>query len=240
MRLYLIRHAQSTNNALKDIKLRVKDAALTALGHQQAHALAHYLASAEEKQIFIREDEQTEMLPPEGFRIDELYCSPMHRALLTTQPVAAALEMQPQVWVDIHEHGGIFLEESEGYFVGYGGRSRREILAEFPDYLLPPEITEDGWWKASREEQLPFEERVYRVAARLNERQHEDVHVAMISHGDFLDKLIKALLGQPLAAKTSYFMHFNTGITCLDFRNGRGINVIYQNKLEHLAADLVS
>ena len=45
MQLYIIRHAQSYNNALTDWTERVSDPPLTELGEQQADLLAAYLAS---------------------------------------------------------------------------------------------------------------------------------------------------------------------------------------------------
>ena len=45
----------------------------------------------------------------ERFEITQLYASAMYRSLLTAQPLASALDLKPQVWVDLHEKGGMFL-----------------------------------------------------------------------------------------------------------------------------------
>ena len=45
MELYIIRHAQSSNNALADERERVCDPHLTELGRQQAELLAAHLAA---------------------------------------------------------------------------------------------------------------------------------------------------------------------------------------------------
>ena len=44
MQLYIIRHAQSVNNALDDQRYRVSDPLLTEVGHRQAAMLAEHLA----------------------------------------------------------------------------------------------------------------------------------------------------------------------------------------------------
>jgi len=54
MNLYLIRHAESVNNArfrdadVVDLSLRDPDPALTSLGHVQAQHLAHFVVHAAE------------------------------------------------------------------------------------------------------------------------------------------------------------------------------------------------
>ena len=52
------------------------------------------------------------------------------------------------MWLDIHDHGGIFLNNGpEQGITGYPGKTRPEILEQFPDYILPDEVTDEGWWK---------------------------------------------------------------------------------------------
>ena len=45
MQLYIVRHAQSTNNALADIRDRVCDPTLTELGERQAEIVGGHLAA---------------------------------------------------------------------------------------------------------------------------------------------------------------------------------------------------
>jgi len=139
MELYIVRHAQSINNALANHWDRVCDPPLTELGRRQAEILAHHLATGKSP-IPWEADRR-------GYGITRLYCSPMWRALQTAQPVGQALGLAPEVWIDIHEHGGIYLDHGEaGGTVGYSGKTRSEILAEFPNYTLPEAISERGWW----------------------------------------------------------------------------------------------
>ena len=99
------------------------------------------------EQRFGPDPENTAVESVQGYGIERLFCSAMHRSLQTAKPVSAALGLDPEVWVDIHESGGIFLNHyDERGIVGYPGMTREEIAEEFPNYLLPEEITDHGWW----------------------------------------------------------------------------------------------
>ena len=139
MELYIIRHAQSTNNALADLRDRVRDPALTELGQRQAEIVAEHLASGTNLELSVgTTEEDTSVRQRHGYGLTRLYCSAMYRALQTAQPIGEALDLAPEVWIDIHEHGGIFLDHGEADgLVGYPGQTRSEILAEFPNYVLP-------------------------------------------------------------------------------------------------------
>jgi 2,3-bisphosphoglycerate-dependent phosphoglycerate mutase len=171
MQLYIIRHAQSYNNALPDIRDRVRDPHLTDLGHRQAEAVADYLvAGVHPEQKFGTDAEATGVRTVQGFGITRLYCSAMYRALQTASYIGRALALNPEVWLDIHESGGIFLEhDDERGVVGYPGKTRREIREEFPGYLLPNGVTDEGWWDVSqgREDWFSCQGRAIRVAHQL-------------------------------------------------------------------------
>ena len=147
MQLYIIRHAQSYNNALTDWTERVSDPPLTELGERQADALATHLArtpaEAEQPGSGAAYANRT------GFRFTRLFTSAMRRALQTAAPIGQAIGMQPEVWVDIHETGGVFLDYHEGR--GLPGLKRAEMAEQFPTVRLSPEVTEDGWWNRQRE-----------------------------------------------------------------------------------------
>ena len=98
MQLYLVRHGESSNNALgtedasydEYMATRSPDPVLTRTGERQAELVAAHLAEA-------------------GYDITELHCSAMMRAMQTAEPIGKALGILPSVWIDIHEHGGMFL-----------------------------------------------------------------------------------------------------------------------------------
>jgi broad specificity phosphatase PhoE len=232
MELYIIRHAQSTNNALTNREDRGCDPPLTELGRQQADLLAQHLAAA------VQREPSTEP----GYGITHLYCSPMWRALQTTQLLGEALDLTPEVWIDIHECGGIYLDhgEPEG-IVGYPGRTRSEILTEFADYVLPKTITEEGWWNQGMEDVAGCAARAIRVAASLCERAREETEsrIAIVTHAAFGAKLLKALTNQLPGDDVTYHYR-NTGISRIDFDGDGILHVRYLNRVDHLPSEMIT
>jgi len=234
MRIYLIRHAQSTNNASGDPADRASDPALTTLGHRQAERLAGHLASSAPRLPHIFDDREGE-----GYRITHLYTSPMWRALQTAHPLGQALGLAPEVWIDVHEHGGIYLDHGgERGKVGYPGKTRSEIKDTFPEFVLPESITEDGWWNKGFEDWTGCAARALRVGRSLRQRAAEpenEERVAIVTHGGFINNLLKGLLGH-LPGKGIWYDHYNTGITCLDLESEgwTETRVSYLNRVDHL------
>lgn len=230
MQVYLIRHAQSENNILSHDSLhqRKLDPDLTALGYQQRDLLARHLAGAQD-------------VNGEGYAITRLFTSAMYRSLLTAQPLAEALDLQPTLWLDLHEKGGMFLRRN-GRSTGFGGMTRREIQQQFPGYALTDEITEDGWYDAS----LGFEPetrsffRAIKVARALQEWREREDTIALVSHAGFLDILLKAIFSQlPSQAYSMRYYHNNTAITRITYQ-GRQPVLHYLNRFEHLPAAMRS
>jgi broad specificity phosphatase PhoE len=230
MELYLIRHAQSTNNILPDERPRTMDPLLTELGVRQAERVAEHLARR---------------LPLADGTPTRLYCSAMWRALHTAHCIARATGLTPEVWVDIHEHGGIYLEHCEyegedaGCVVGYPGLTRSAILAAFPGTLLPPEVTEAGWWHGGREELADCYERAARVIEALRPRMPGRERLLMVSHGGFLNSFLKILFDQSLEWPIFYH-HANTAITHLRFSAEGYLDVHYVNRVDHLPPEMVT
>ncbi len=243
MELYIIRHGQSANNVsmLRNPRDRGHyDPPLTELGGQQARAVAHYLATHTNIDYWVEQPPETrEVL--QGFGITRLYCSPMRRALETCEPISEALEMNPEVWLDIHEHGGQYLEQDDGTIVGYPGMTRGEILKRFPNYVVPPNITDNGWWNPAdkNEDQEHCMARAIRVAGTLRLQGGSAQRIALVTHGTFADRLIKAIFNM-LPSTEFGFTHYNTAITRIDFRVDAKIVMRYQNRVEHLTAELMS
>lgn len=243
MELYIIRHGQSSNNALQNQTERTHDPSLTPLGFQQADALASFLHNAPRRDPWTDPATgYTVSSGDSGVRFTHMFCSPMRRALQTALPIAQTLELQPQVWSAIHEHGGIYLETESGV-VGYPGMTRAEIEESFPGFTMPEDITHEGWWNpANGQESLAGAyARAIHVAADLRRmaRSEPDARVALITHGTFIDGLIKALLSQ-LPARTMYYLHYNTAITRIDFRAEDRLLLHFVNRVDHLSADLIS
>ena len=139
MELYLIRHGQSTNNALADERERVCDPPLTELGWRQSERLAEHLADGRR-----------------GYGITRLYTSPMWRALQTAKLVGQALGLPVEVWIELHESGGVYLDHGEvGGIVAFPGKTRFEVVAGVPGLVLPERVTEEGWWRGEGREDWP-------------------------------------------------------------------------------------
>ena len=224
MHVYLIRHAQSENNILTSDSLhrRKVDPDLTELGYRQREKLAEFLGNEADH-------------ADQPIAISRLYTSAMYRSLLTTQPVSAALNMQPKVWTDLHEKGGMFLRQN-GRVNGFGGLSRSAIKSQFPDYQLPDAISEAGWYDAAQgyEPETHSAFRAIKVANELSERSRSDEVIALVSHAGFLDTLLKAIFGQlPSRAYAMRYYHNNTAITRVDY-DGRRPALHYMNRVDHL------
>jgi len=225
---------------------RVCDPTLTELGQRQAVLVAQHLANGSNLEYRVDHSvEDTGAHHGKGYKITRLYCSAMHRALLTAQPIGQALGVTPEVWLDIHEQGGIFLDHrAERGIVGYPGKRRSEILAEFPNYILPDELTEDGWWDPKRgmEDWVGCQERAIRVVNTLRKwaaNKTKNEQVAMVSHGDFINALLKALTNQSPDWNVFYH-HDNTGITRIDFQEDDHLSVRHLNRFDHLPPELIS
>jgi broad specificity phosphatase PhoE len=232
MRLYLIRHGQSTNNALGTDIGRTDDPPLTDLGHKQAHALARHLAEPEHP--------ESNWEKHGGYHFDHLYCSAMHRALQTTAPVAKALNLQPEVWVDVHEQGGLFLDQDDGARIGTAGLTMEAIQQQFPGFTLPDTVTSAGWWNRDFETEAAAAGRATAVVEQLVDRSIAgDQSIAIVAHGYFMNLLIKAMFNQ-LPSPNIYYHHYNTGITRVDITEAWRFRLRYLNRVGHLSPDLVS
>ncbi len=218
MEIYLIRHAQSTNQVLDDRANIVFDPHLTELGERQAASLAHYFAPGEER---IR-------LADPG--VDRLICSPMWRAMQTARPLAEVLDLNAEIWIDVHEQ---ILTTAH-----HTGSTRAEILAAFPDYHVPDEIGDRGWWNGHGETRSGCMERAIRVAGRLRKLAEVDRTLAIVSHARFIDALLKAFLDH-LPGYGCWYHHNNTGVSLLGVTEER-LWIRYLNRLAHLSPELVS
>jgi len=227
------------NNALLEVDPtsngRFEDPELTEKGWKQAEHLANFLKNGPARGGTLPPGEKLE-----GFRITHLYSSLMVRAVSTGTIVSRAIGVPLHAIEEIHECGGIYLDdEKTGEPVGMAGKSRQYFQETFPDCVLPENIKVDGWWARSfetEEERLP---RARRFMAGLLEK-HGNTHdrVAMISHAGFYNELLAAILDWPRPHST-WFNLFNTGITCIKFHLGETI-VLSMNRTDHLPYDLIT
>ncbi len=238
MLLYYIRHGQSENNALFDATGaelgRVKDPELTPTGIQQA---AHLAKGVSQNQPFFR----PQVFTGGGYGITHLYTSLMVRAITTAYPVAEALGLHLNGWTDLHEGGGIFLEDPKtGDMVGYPGGTRAELCERFPALVWPEGTPEDGWWNKPFESVPDRKLRARRVLAQLLARHGgtED-RVAFVSHGGFFYRFMCAVmdLDDP---EGLWFSMYNTAISCIEFATDGSVAIRFQNHIQHLPEKLVT
>ncbi len=245
-RLYLIRHAQSANNEIwdgsDDHPQRAPDPEITSLGHRQAEALGQHLAHphAEPRQHPFVAAETIE------FGLTHVYCSLMTRSIVTAEYIAGACDLELTALPDIFEKHGIYEIADDGVARGLAGPGRSYFEQRFPRLNLPRDIDPEGWWNRPFEDDIAFIERLQRVVAGFRQRlDGSDECVAMVAHGDFIDQFINELMGVD-RHQQNYDNHWvanwalhNTSISRIDFVNGSH-NVVYMNRIDHLANDLVT
>ena len=228
MELYLIRHGQSANNLRKQALAepgdspaasapRMADPPLTDLGKLQARLAG-------------------EALREEG--ITRLYCGPMLRTLQTAQIVGAALDLSPHVFVGLHEWGGVWESRDDGPSVQLPGLTRSEMSKSFPDFVVPDEVTERGWWFHDWEGDQAMLELSHRNALAFVshlEAHHVDSEqrLAVISHGGSGSSLVGALFGVPQDVLYARFTHDNTGISLISI-DPEHRQLRYLNRIDHL------
>ena len=111
----------------------------------------------------------------------------------------------------------------------------------YPDYIIPDEIDQDGWWKRKSLETLDqAQERAKRVRERtLQEFASTEERIAFISHGDFKRILVGTLVGSLDNGHKGVANCANTALT--EFRiNEESIQLCRFNCVPHLSDEMVS
>lgn len=231
LRLVLVRHGESLNNVIAAREgitreqfeaSREADPNLSELGLRQAESLGRFLVGD----------------TPDGTRREEilpigaLYVSPVKRAMRTLSPAARLLGLSPQVWTDCFEVGGIYHVDG----TSCRGITRAEMHELFPTYLLPEDVTAEGWYTLSgRETDEQAHRRAEGTAQRLRllagSAARPEGTLLLLTHHDQLNLLLKKLLRD----EATDFVHANTGISCLDLGADGNASVVFLNCTDHLA-----
>jgi 2,3-bisphosphoglycerate-dependent phosphoglycerate mutase len=235
MRLYFIRHAQSSNNALFDRtgaeQGRKDDPELSELGVRQAKLLAQHIL------------ETSTGLEPGGFGLMHLYASPMVRAAHTASEISGLTGLKLHLWEDWHETGGIWLHNETGERIGQTGKNRAYLEQRFAGVHVPESIGDAGWWSRPAEPETEVSTRAKRVWKELLERHGgTSDRVAVVSHGHFYVHVMAAILGLEVGPGRAWLHKHNTAITRIDHLENehQSTNLVYQNQVSHLPADLIS
>jgi 2,3-bisphosphoglycerate-dependent phosphoglycerate mutase len=236
MEFYFIRHGQSSNNLLFDTTGssmgRCEDPELTEIGREQAQIVARFLRAGNPALI-------RKLSSPPGFGITHLYTSLMVRAVATATTIAHELGLPLKVWEDLHETGGIYLDdEITDTRVGQPGKNRAYFEKYYPDLQLPDTLGAEGWWNRPFEERAERPARAERLLRELLARHGDtDDRVAVISHGGLYNYLLRAIF--KAGCEHCWFSLHNVAITRLDF-DADGINLVYMNRVDFIPPDLVT
>jgi broad specificity phosphatase PhoE len=243
MQLYFIRHGQSANNFLWDQtqsnKGRSEDPPLTDIGRQQATLVARLAGECADSM----RDIPSLNTPTQnhGFGLTHVYCSLMLRAVDTGYAVAQACQLPLIAWIDLHEHGGIYLEDEQDVPHGLPGKGRRYFAERYPNLILPETLDENGWW--NRRYEFPEERRprAQRVAQTLLERHGQTAdRVAVITHGAFYNQLMSVILKTPPPDESrQWFVLNNCAVTRLDFVDNE-LGIVYTNRIDFLPRELIT
>ena len=240
MRLYFIRHGQSVNNLLWEEtgsnRGRSTDPELTEMGHRQASYLAEYL---QKKDSAARSNGGAGVGGRDFFGFTHLYTSLMVRAVATGTYISQALGLPLVGWPEIHECGGIYIDDVEtGKPMGLLGMTRSHFASNYSHLVLPDAATEEGWWNRDFEADADRPVRARQVLETLLERHGgTDDQVAIISHGGFYMELARILF--QVKNEKSWFLMNNTAVSCFDFWDG-GVTLYYHNRTDHLPEHMIT
>merc|ERR1719265_19262 len=180
----------------------------------------------------------------------------MSRTLQTMAPLAAALDMRPEVKTLCYEVGGCY--ESDAAFTtfqGRGGLSQADMAAAFPNFDVSA-VGAEGWYDTSkkRESDDVARKRVCDFADWLRNFQSgltADRSAVLVAHHDFicvlLDELVQGRsVSQPVVDASQEvnphgregfrgWRHFNAAFSVLSL--GDSPSIIAVNVAEHLLHD---
>ena len=221
MLLYLIRHAESQNNA-KPAYSRVEDPSLTAVGRLQAQYLAEWIRVLE---------------------FDTLITSPVLRALQTARKIHDHTGQHVHVWDNVFEEGGVYRGFGPNAVQGGPGMARSQIFdqaASMPSLCtIDSSIRESGWWGRPREAPEEAWQRAVAVSKRLAIfARNQEQTIVLVTHADFKCKLLLTLLGECLSQDQVSSLS-NTGVTKLTFARDAW-RLDYLDSVSHLPPRLVT
>ena len=239
MRFYFIRHGQSVNNAIYDATGRSdgrsEDPVLTEIGQQQARLLADFIRANDTRASGLEQKPKRDY-----FGFSHLYTSLTLRSVHTGTAVGEALKIPLVAWPEIHETGGIYLEDPlSGEFKGQPGKTRSFFKENYPKMVLPDSLTDEGWWNRPYESEQERQFRAKNVLQVLLERHAgTDDRVAIISHGGFYVELMRQIFS--VTGEKIWFFLNNTGITRIDFDPDGVAVLVYHNRTDHLPDRLLT
>lgn len=224
MRLLLVRHGQSTNNAVVartgSRAQRVPEPVLTDVGVEQTRRLAAALPGA----------------LPSPVRVTS---SLMTRALQTAAILADALGVPVHTCPDLHEAGGIYDGGPDGLArVAVAAPPLADLLALSPRIVVGDDVP-DPWWVGPYERREVRAERAERVVAGLaaDAEAAAGTHV-VVGHQHFSQDVIRVLLG--ISSMSGGYLRINNTGTCLFEGLPQACLARWINRTDHLTDDLLT
>ena len=203
MRAYLVRHAQSENNVPARARAGQRRAKRRPRGHGEGLPTG-----------WMRSRRVSRDCAPRRREGSRCTASPMRRCLLTANAMARGMRTRAKVMIDAHEHGGCFRgargrdadADGTSRAIGERGMTRDEIESEF-ELVDASDVPTIGWWDASRgcETVAEAQTRAARGVARylmhkaraMAAGEEEEMDVCIVTHGMFIDMLLKTLFDVP-------------------------------------------
>ncbi len=242
LQLYFIRHGQSTNNAIMEdfgrddyLVNRVLDPDLTDIGEEQAKLAGELLAQPLEQKGFDPHNRN-------GFGITHLYCSLMTRAVKTGTAISKEIGVPLVAWPEAHETGGVFdsdIQDGEPVFIGRPGKGKSYFEQEFPELIIPEDLSETGWWNKEKEPRENYPKRARAILDRLiEEHDGKQARVGMITHGGIFARILSTLFD--IQAEHYWFLMNNCAISRIDIHEEGRFTLMYMNKVDYLPDDLIT
>ena len=201
MRLYLIRHAESVWNAEDRIQGH-GDSPLTEAGSAQAQLLGRRLAAAS---------------------LDELYSSPLQRALQTAEAISRAARVPVIAQPDLRE---IALGDWEG-------KTPTEVNADFNNGFAV-------WARRPTAVSIPNSEPIDRFRVRAVNAVEQIIRAtradaaAIVTHGGVIAAYLAHVLGADFDFLLRRLHINNTGVTIFDALDAEHPAILAVNDLQHL------
>jgi broad specificity phosphatase PhoE len=236
--LVFVRHAETSNNNLQmsgaqlTRETRIADVHITPRGHQQSQCLGEYLQDVPNLSLIL--------------------VSPMLRTLQTAKPLLSKVyhrNIETEVWLDIHEEGGIFTGTRADHLDGNVSSSILHGLTinEIHDHLgfkasIVGEPHPEGWYQGGFETPSECSSRADRVAEKLWSlitAATSASTIVMITHGLFMDSLVRRLMNFMNPRDSHPFFAHNCGLHILHVHSEtKHVAVGCLNGTQHLPVDL--
>ncbi|KAL4464096.1 hypothetical protein ABPG74_006033 [Tetrahymena malaccensis] len=224
-RIFFVRHAESSNNVIKDQtsenyeNARVPDPHLSEVGKKQADACARYLKK-------------------KGIKPNIVFSSCFSRALDTAKYIQDEFSCKAQILRELHEVGGL---QYKGQ--GFRGEGKKYFQQKYPSFVIDESIKEDGWFfhekKETNDQAYDRIKKILMQIIEISHRYYEENQngprpdFIFVTHGNFLDMAVGQLLFRQQGIET-FIQHNNTGITAFDLTEKDRYLIKYLNESNHL------